>query len=377
MNQKIVYCNCSYARAIPASTKATVLEQLSDEHLDFEGISDLCDLAARDKEKFNEIIREDTQLIACFPRAIKGLCHAAGDTEAEKIQLHNMRGESPEDIVANITKESSERSQPLSNIILYEGRGSDPLDIELKKELLNELFKAGHHVSCIRYELELIDPSAPIVILAALSKAENPETFSLANQVHCLNLNQLSIEYCITQVEQLLKQENQDPFWKPWFPVIDRDRCTDCMQCLTFCLFDVYGTNPKGELSVEKPMNCKTDCPACSRVCPEAAIMFPKYRGGPINGDEVKAEDMEREKVKIDISSLLGGDIHTTLRARSEKAKSRFSKERDESKALRERKKCLDKLKKDLDIPDEVLSSLPDERQILEKVNSIQDSGRH
>ena len=29
--------------------------------------------------------------------------------------------------------------------------------------------------------------------------------------------------------------------WKPWFPVIDYDRCTNCMQCLSFCLFDVYG----------------------------------------------------------------------------------------------------------------------------------------
>ncbi|MEM9803556.1 MAG: hypothetical protein AAGA20_24785, partial [Planctomycetota bacterium] len=28
--------------------------------------------------------------------------------------------------------------------------------------------------------------------------------------------------------------------WTPWFPVIDYDRCTNCMQCLSFCLFDVY-----------------------------------------------------------------------------------------------------------------------------------------
>src|SRR5688500_4682343 len=27
--------------------------------------------------------------------------------------------------------------------------------------------------------------------------------------------------------------------WKPWFPVIDYSRCTNCMQCLSFCLFDV------------------------------------------------------------------------------------------------------------------------------------------
>ena len=31
--------------------------------------------------------------------------------------------------------------------------------------------------------------------------------------------------------------------WKPWFPVIDYDRCTNCMQCLSFCLFGVYGVD--------------------------------------------------------------------------------------------------------------------------------------
>src|SRR2546422_3501427 len=33
--------------------------------------------------------------------------------------------------------------------------------------------------------------------------------------------------------------------WKPWFPVIDYDRCTNCMQCLSFCLFGVYGVEDR------------------------------------------------------------------------------------------------------------------------------------
>lgn len=32
--------------------------------------------------------------------------------------------------------------------------------------------------------------------------------------------------------------ESPAPRWKPWFPVIDYSRCTNCMQCLSFCLFD-------------------------------------------------------------------------------------------------------------------------------------------
>ena len=53
--------------------------------------------------------------------------------------------------------------------------------------------------------------------------------------------------------------------------------------------------------------SCKTNCPACSRVCPEAAIIFPKYASGPINGDVVSDADLKREKMKVDISALLGG----------------------------------------------------------------------
>ena len=72
--------------------------------------------------------------------------------------------------------------------------------------------------------------------------------------------------------------------------------------------------------------------------------MFPKYKSGPINGDTVSDSDLNREKMKIDISALLGGDVYSLLRTRSERAQSRFSKERDADKALAERQKCLTKL---------------------------------
>jgi NAD-dependent dihydropyrimidine dehydrogenase PreA subunit len=161
--------------------------------------------------------------------------------------------------------------------------------------------------------------------------------------------------------------------WKPWFPVIDYDRCTNCMQCLSFCLFDVYGVTPEARITVLNPANCKTDCPACSRVCPEVAIIFPKYKAGPINGDEVSADDVRRETMKIDVSALLGGDIYSMLRDRSARVKSRFSKERDDGRALEERQRCLATFQqemKDWDIPPEVISSLPSADQIREKAEA-------
>ena len=155
--------------------------------------------------------------------------------------------------------------------------------------------------------------------------------------------------------------------WKPWFPVIDYDRCTNCMQCLTFCLFDVYGVDERKQIQVQNNSNCKTDCPACSRVCPEVAILFPKYKKGPINGDVVRAEDVQQESMKVDITALLGGDLYGSLRKRSTEARQRFSTERDESRALLERKRCLAKLRKDLEIPDEVLMTLPSAGDIEER----------
>jgi len=173
-------------------------------------------------------------------------------------------------------------------------------------------------------------------------------------------------------VEEILRlvEQPSGARWKPWFPVIDYNRCTNCMQCLSFCLFDVYAVSSTGKIQVQNQTNCKTDCPACSRVCPEVAILFPKYKHGPIHGGEVNSDDLRRESMKVDISALLGGDIYAQLRDRSAKAKSRFSKERDEDRALKERMNCLNKLQKEMDIPAEVLAALPGVDEIRAKAEA-------
>jgi hypothetical protein len=98
--------------------------------------------------------------------------------------------------------------------------------------------------------------------------------------------------------------------------------------------------------------------------------MFPKYRHGPINGEEITADDVRREAMKVDISALLGGDIYSMLKDRSAKAKSRFSKERDDDRALKERQNCLVALQKDLDVPPEVIAALPSPGEILAKAEA-------
>ncbi len=94
----------------------------------------------------------------------------------------------------------------------------------------------------------------------------------------------------------------QDPR-RRWYPVIDYSRCTNCMECLDFCLFGVYGVDAQERILVETQDNCKRGCPACSRVCPEQAIIFPDYKTPAIAGAPVGAVS----GLKIDLSKLFGG----------------------------------------------------------------------
>lgn len=71
--------------------------------------------------------------------------------------------------------------------------------------------------------------------------------------------------------------------WTPWFPVIDTDRCVHCRKCVDFCMFGVYAVEAE-KVRVIKPESCKTDCPACSRICPQNAIIFPKSEEERLNG---------------------------------------------------------------------------------------------
>ena len=88
-----------------------------------------------------------------------------------------------------------------------------------------------------------------------------------------------------------------------WYPVIDYSRCTNCMECIDFCLFGVYGIDALDRILVEEQDNCKKGCPACSRVCPEQAIVFPQHKTPAIAGAKGDVAG-----VKIDLTKLFGGE---------------------------------------------------------------------
>jgi Pyruvate/2-oxoacid:ferredoxin oxidoreductase delta subunit len=270
---------------------------------------------------------------------------------------------------------------PIFRVALYEGVGSRPLEGMERAEVMGALLDKGIAVTTIRPGSRVASGAVTgdLVVLGrfdeekpARAEGEGADVTLHFRQIDGLSPQQ--VQDLVVGLKSELRGGTPEPkTWKPWFPVIDYSRCTNCMQCLSFCLFDVYSA-PEGKLKVVKPSNCKTDCPACSRVCPEVAILFPKYKAGPINGDEVKAEDIHREKMKVDISALLGGDIYAALRQRSVDAKQRFARERDDKRALEERKKCLAKLQEGLGIPQEVLDSLPSIDMIKAKAAAAQTS---
>jgi heterodisulfide reductase subunit A-like polyferredoxin len=113
--------------------------------------------------------------------------------------------------------------------------------------------------------------------------------------------------------------------WKPWFPVIDEARCRHCRQCLSFCLFGVYALSPDGKVVVQNPANCKNNCPACARICPEVAIMFPKLSGdeAPLNGDNISDEASMKARARINAGEILGDDIYAALAERRKEARRR------------------------------------------------------
>lgn len=113
----------------------------------------------------------------------------------------------------------------------------------------------------------------------------------------------------------------EDTAARRWYPVIDFSRCTNCMECIDFCLFGVYGVDGNETILVEQADNCRKGCPACSRVCPENAIIFPQHKTPAIAGALAEAGGL-----KIDLTQLFGGGDGDALQT--------AASERDEQLAL-------------------------------------------
>lgn len=152
-------------------------------------------------------------------------------------------------------------------------------------------------------------------------------------------MSELERSICAREDAGISHLEREDD-WAPWYPVIDYERCDSCGQCASFCIFGVYRSREDGEVEVAHPTNCKNNCPACARICPRGAIIFPKIAESPLNGDEVTDESMLQSNVQINVQQLLGEDPRAALVARRAKAQRRLVRKQALDLARAERCAC-------------------------------------
>jgi len=380
----VVYCYCRRAEVAPTEDRDAVLERLSASKVAFHAVPDLCEMSTRKDPALKSFAESgDLRVAACFPRALKWIFHAAGASPLDdRATLLNMRQQDADEIVSRLLTDDTKRLRLPDagnadgfavHVILYEGPGTAPLTTAERLQILTCLLEAGYAVSRTADESDiLVSGNLPFMVLGRFDQ-DLPLWLRQSDSgahVRSCNIREVDPDGILAAVERVADQVGalRPNARKSWFPVIDYDRCENCMQCLSFCLFNVFAADEEGRVQVINPHLCKMDCPACSRVCPEVAIIFPKYNKEPINGDVVRDADLQRGGVKVDVSALLGGDTYESLRSRSRKAKKRFSTEQDESRALEERKRCLAQMQSDLDIPDEVLNTIPHARKPEDRV---------
>jgi NAD-dependent dihydropyrimidine dehydrogenase PreA subunit len=204
-----------------------------------------------------------------------------------------------------------------------------------KNEQIKNLFKNNSEylvLGCYKRSMDLL-----------LEQASAPENYRHVNLIETDKeevLRSIKEFWNGSHVRDSYEEIKQDSDWPAWYPVIDYSRCTSCGQCADFCLFGVY-EKTAGKVKVVNPENCKNNCPACARICPATAIVFPKYKhGGAIGGSEEIDEQAELKRQTQDMQEFLGNDVYAAIEKRKLKRQSIIRKEAM-NKAMSERESAL------------------------------------
>lgn len=96
----ILYCHCAFAKVVPKKTKDEVLRRLAESDVPFEAVPDLCEMSARkDPALARHAATEGLRTVACYPRAVRWLYHAAGSPLPKDAEVRNMRTEEAGELV--------------------------------------------------------------------------------------------------------------------------------------------------------------------------------------------------------------------------------------------------------------------------------------
>ena len=331
IERRVVYCRCGYSQEIPAETRDAALSALAESPAAFEAVCDLCELAAGHDPALADWARDEgLQVVACHPRAVRWLFHAGGAelADAEK-KVVDMKALSPGEVAARLGARRQDAAAPRHGegalqVVLYEGPGARALEPARRLEVLAALLDGGYRVARSDRPDRFHAAAAAVVVLGEFQGQTPPPEIAGLGERRAAVLDITDQCGCGTlQAVDELREKLGLPeprAWVPWFPAIDYDRCAGCRQCADFCLFGVYEVSEEGAVRVVDPAACKTNCPACARVCPQVAIVFPKYPGGPIDGAEVDEAAVRAERAGTDLKQRLRGDVYDVLRRRGARA---------------------------------------------------------
>jgi NAD-dependent dihydropyrimidine dehydrogenase PreA subunit len=258
----VLFCNCQARHRTLAWTEASELLRVSrDIHV--VTLTDLCGWCVQDPGQIKELTTraEKILMVACHPRAVRLLLNQSGIDQPEKIRFFNLLEQKPGDLIPLLDDYWNDKGQPAEQLQLSDGP-----------------------------KVECREPAEQLPL-----PGENQDNGG--------------------QPAELVA----DPTWPAWYPVIDYGRCNGCGQCAEFCLFGVY-RKTGGKVLVVNPASCKNNCPACARICPQIAIIFPKYlQGGVIGGADTVDETAEIRRLQHDTDAILGSDIYQALENRKMK----------------------------------------------------------
>src|SRR5207253_1448437 len=123
-------------------------------------------------------------------------------------------------------------------VVLYEGADSQPLGSADLLAALTALLEKGFAVTRARNGEQVAShPRGPLLVLGKF-EGESPKAAAAATTSTWTRVQNIAgfdaqrIADC-AEAARAEAGAAKHGDWKPWFPVIDYERCTNCMQCLS------------------------------------------------------------------------------------------------------------------------------------------------